>query len=97
MLENLIRLLDLHDNDYWYDEACNEARQIIDSAPEAIFALILKEWHDWPEERQQHLIYVLGEGNSPLEAQLIVEMLESDNMEIASLAKEAQRNLKRHH
>ena len=63
----LLKLLDLPDNDYWSDEACNEAREIINTHKKIIFPYLLEEWKNLTILSQEHLAYILGENNSKKE------------------------------
>lgn len=88
-LLNLINELDVPDTDYWYDSGCDFARKIIDEAPEAFIISILNVWRKWPDERQEHLAYILGEGTSTKELELIKQMLTSPCDDVVFRAKEA--------
>lgn len=88
-LLNLINELDVPDTDYWYDLGCDFARKIIDEDPEAFIISILNEWRTWPEARQVHLAYILGEGTSTQELELIKQMITSPCDELVFTAKEA--------
>jgi len=98
-IDKLIQLLDLPDSDYWSDDACEQARNIIDGSSELIFSHLLKEWKDWSPNRQEHLAYILGSGTSKNEKQLIEQMLNAPDADVVYRAKEAMdeivQNLKR--
>ena len=81
--------LDMADSDYWYDEGCEIPRSIIDENIDDIFPWLLQEWFKWSENAQEHLAYILGEGESDLELKLIKEMLHSEYESVVYRAKEA--------
>ncbi|MDC7240770.1 MAG: hypothetical protein PQJ50_10460 [Spirochaetales bacterium] len=91
MIEELIKYLDIPDNDYWSDEGCELARNVLDQNSELLFKELMTLWADWPEMRQEHLAYILGEGSSETELLLIKEMLTSPFSEVAYRAKESLR------
>ena len=88
-IATLLKLLELPDNDYWSDEACNEAREIINSNQESIFPYLLEEWIKLSILSQEHLAYILGENNSKKERELIEKMLNSTNESVSFRAREA--------
>ncbi|MGW8391382.1 hypothetical protein [Pseudoduganella sp. HUAS MS19] len=91
MLNKLIQHLDLPDADYWYDVACSEARSILDVDSQVLLPQILAQWRSWPEMRQEHLAYILGEGTSEIERQILDEMAQLPDSEAAFRAREALR------
>ncbi|SFM22467.1 hypothetical protein [Marinobacter zhejiangensis] len=88
-IEELIRLLDYLDDDYWSDVLCGDARTIIDRDPELIMSNVLQQWEDWPENRLEHLTYLLGEGRSEVEKLLIENLQRSKYKTVVFRAKEA--------
>ncbi len=89
MLKELVSYLDQPDNDLWYDDGCVIARNIIDDNEPAILAGISKEFESWPSARQEHLAYILGEGLSEIELDIINKMLRSKYKGVVFRAKEA--------
>ena len=90
MLEQqLIKFLDIENTDYWSDYGSDMARKLIDENTDQIFTLILSEWRKWPKIRQEHLAYILGEGYSNKEFELIKEMMSSEYNDVVYHAKEA--------
>ena len=89
MLKELIAYLDLPDTDYWYDDGCELARKLIDQNVNGFMKQLAREWSTWPEMRQQHLAYILGESDFDSELSLINEMLKSKNVDVAYRAREA--------
>ena len=89
MIERLAELLDLPDSDYWSDVGCVEARSIIDADPQVVVREIQSQWRSWPEPRQEHLAYILGEGAHPLEKEVLLEMARSSFPSVAMSAREA--------
>ncbi|WP_087026539.1 hypothetical protein [Thaumasiovibrio subtropicus] len=87
--EEFIKRLDHADDDYWADVLSDEARKIIDSAPEVLLSAVLEHYQAWPENRLEHLAYLLGEGVSELEEQLILLLQQSKYESVVSRAKEA--------
>jgi hypothetical protein len=87
--QKLIALIDLPDDDYWYDLACAEARDIIDLHCEEVLSAARAEWRSWTALRQEHLAYILGEGNSTVEAELVIDLTNSDYSDVRSRAMEA--------
>ena len=90
-LDCLILLLDLPDSDYWYDVACCEARSILD-CDETLLLQILVDWKEWPEIRQEHLAYILGDGPSVIEKQILEEMAQLPASDTAFRARESMRS-----
>ena len=88
-IKELITQLDLPDDDFWYDHACIFARDIIDNNYETIIKELTNEWKTWPLLRQEHLAYTLGEGSSAEELDLIKDMMQSEDKEVAFRAKES--------
>lgn len=93
MIERLAELLDLPDADYWSDVGCVEARSIIDAEPQLVMCQIKSQWSSWPEPRQEHLAYILGEGTHPLERDILLEMASSSAPGVAMSAREALRGI----
>lgn len=89
IIQTLIKYLDTPDNDYWYDSISDIARNLIDENCEYIFPLLLAEWSSWPATRQEHLAYILGEGNSTQEIELINTMLFSPYKEVVFRVRES--------
>jgi hypothetical protein len=87
--QKLIALIDLPDNDYGYDLACAEARDIVDLHCEEVLNAARAEWRSWTALRQEHLAYILGEGNSTVEAEWVIDMTSSDHSGVRSRAMEA--------
>ncbi|OZG71066.1 hypothetical protein BTA51_23480 [Hahella sp. CCB-MM4] len=87
--EKLVRLLDHPDDNYWGDILAGEAREIIDSDPEVLLSFILEQWESWPENRLEHLAYLLGEGVSNVEEKLIIALHGSKYKSVVFHAKEA--------
>jgi len=92
VLKKLTLLLDLPDSDFWYDVASCEARSILDDGGEAFLSQVLAEWLAWPEMRQEHLAYILGEGPSPIEKQILEEMACLPRSDVAFRARESLRS-----
>lgn len=88
-IEELIKLLDHPDDNYWGDILCNDARAAIDCNPEVILGEILETWKEWPENRLEHLAYILGEGLSKVEKDLIEALHKSKYKSVVFRAKEA--------
>lgn len=93
MIERLSELLDLPDADYWSDVGCIEARSIIDADPQLVMCQIKSQWRSWPEPRQEHLAYILGEGTHPLEREVLLEMASSSAPGVVMSAREALRGI----
>lgn len=93
-LSLLIDLLDSPDNDYWGDVLSCEARGIIDKNSEEIMLSILDCWQQWPENRLEHLAYLLGNNSSEVEKKLIFELLNSQYESVAFRAREAASEFK---
>ena len=89
MIKNLIDNLNIPNTDYWYDSVSDLARNIIDDNYDQTFSILLLEWRAWPENTQEHLAYILGEGSSVQELALINEMLTSDYESVVFRAKES--------
>jgi len=89
MLNELISYLDLPDSDYWYDEGSCIARNILNQKPEIFLEQILNEWKQWSPRRQEHLAYILGEGESDKEHRLIIEMLNCESEGVQLRARES--------
>jgi hypothetical protein len=87
MIERLAELLGLADADYWSDVGCVEARAIIDADPQLVMCHIKNQWSSWPEPRQEHLAYILGEGTHPLERDILLEMASSSAPGVAMSAR----------
>lgn len=88
-LEELIALLDLHDTDYWYDYASCRAREIIDRNPTGILSEVLDCWTQWPENRTEHLAYLLGDNTYDIEKKLINALQHSPYESVVYRANEA--------
>lgn len=88
-IQSLINLLDVPDTDYWYDSGCKIARTCLDEHQEEFLVIILNEWKKWPEPIQEHLAYILGEGKSHKELEIINALLNSDYDDVVYRAKEA--------
>lgn len=93
MIERLAELLDLPDSDYWSDVGCVEARSIIDADPQMLIHEIESQWRSWPEPRQEHLAYILGEGAHPLEKEVLLEIARSSFPSVSMSAREALRGI----
>jgi len=81
--------LDLPDLDYWYDEGAGIAREMLDQSSDQIFDQLLIVWRKWPVNRQEHLAYILGEGDSLKEKNLILDMRTSSNKGVKFRAEES--------
>jgi hypothetical protein len=88
-IEELINFLDHPDDNYWGDILCDDARAIIDKDPELILTKVIQQWEDWPENRLEHLAYLLGEGLSEVETSLIRALHQSKYKSVVFRAKEA--------
>lgn len=88
-IEELVSLLDHPDDNYWGDILSDEARVIIDSDPELLLGKVLEQWQEWPENRLEHLAYLLGEGVSGIEEQLINVLHRSKYKSVVFRAQEA--------
>ncbi len=88
-IEILIKLLDHPENDYWSDILCDDARAVIDRNPEMILSDVLQQWEDWPENRLEHLTYLLGEDMSEVKKALIEALHKSEYESVVFRAKEA--------
>ena len=95
-LGQLIELLDSPDNDYWGDVLSSEARGIIDKNIDEILLPILHCWQQWPENRLEHLAYLLGESRSEIEKKLVYELLNSQYESVAFRAREAASEFRQH-
>lgn len=95
-LDQLIELLDSPDNDYWGDVLSSEARGIIDKNIDEILLPILYCWQQWPENRLEHLAYLLGESRSEIEKKLVYELLNSQYESVAFRAREAASEFRQH-
>jgi hypothetical protein len=94
MLSKLISLLDLpDDSNYWSDVACCEARALIDQDSESLLNEIFEVCEHWPENRQEHLAYILGEGVSPCESKILVHLSKSVYLSVAFRAREVLRGM----
>lgn len=89
MLNELISYLDLCDSDYWYGEGSCLARNLLNQNADSLLEQIFIEWRDWSPMRQEHLAYILGEGESVKEHKLIIEMLNSELDGVQFRVKEA--------
>ncbi len=85
----LVDLLDHPDDDFWGDVLSSEAREIIDTNIDEILSLVLASWREWPENRLEHLAYLLGESNSQVEKVLVYELLQSHYESVVFRAIEA--------
>ena len=94
MLLKMVSLLEIPDNDYWYDVGCSEARSYLDSDDKILF-LLTEKWRELSLLAQEHLAYILGEGHSENELLIINEMLKSGSKEIVFRAQEALIEFKR--
>jgi len=92
-LDKLVKLLDYLDGDYWSDVLSQEARAVIDRDVDQILTLVAANWMAWPEHRLAHLAYVLGESTSPVERQLVQELLKSPFEDVVFKARERARQL----
>jgi len=92
MLNEVINLLDLPDEDYWYDEGSSQARTLIDGEGQTLLPRIAEVWSTWPELRQTHLAYILGEGSSSLEREILELMALSKSPEVSFRARESIRS-----
>lgn len=88
-VEELIRLLDHPDDNYWGEILCDDARAVIDRNPEMILGEVLQKWEEWPENRLEHLAYLLGEGLSDVEKDLVEALHKSKYRSVTFRAKEA--------
>ena len=88
-LNQLIELLDHPDDNYWGDVLSSEAREIIDRNIDEILAPVLGCWHQWPENRLEHLAYLLGDSPSETEKKLVYELLNSQYESVVFRAQEA--------
>ncbi|MBU2705300.1 hypothetical protein KCM76_04870 [Zooshikella marina] len=88
-IEELVKLLDHPDDNYWGDILCDDARAVIDHNPEMILGEVLQTWEEWPENRLEHLAYLLGEGLSEVEKDLIEALHKSKYQSVTFRAKEA--------
>lgn len=88
-IDKLIDLLDSPDDEIWGNVYIDYAEEIFENEPNELISTILKQWSIWPENRQEHLACILGYVGSPLERELILQMVNSDNKLVANRAKEA--------
>jgi hypothetical protein len=88
-LNQLVELLDHPDDNYWGDVLSSEAREIIDKNIDGILSSVLNCWRQWPENRLEHLAYLLGDSPSEVERKLVYELLDSQYESVAFRAREA--------
>lgn len=88
MLNTLVSLLDLVDGDYWSDVASSEARSLIDQDPQKLLSEIFPFLNQWPENRLEHLAYILGEGDSPIEEEILIHLSTSIYPSVSLRARE---------
>lgn len=93
-LNELIRLLDLPDADFWYDVASCWATDIIYSDTDEILSEVSDCWPKWPEERIEHLAYILGGADSEIERKLIYALQKCQYPSVVYRANEAALELK---
>jgi hypothetical protein len=62
---------------------------VIDSNPEMILGEVFQKWEEWPENRLENLAYLLGQGLSEIEKDLIEALLKSKYKSVIFRAKEA--------
>ena len=89
LIQELYNLLDLPDSDYWFDSGCEIARNLINENRDEIFILLKSVWREWPAVVQEHLVYILGEGSSERELELIEDMVSSKYESVVYRSKEA--------
>lgn len=88
-LNQLIKLLDHPDDDFWGDVLSCEAREMIDADIDGVLMQVLGCWHQWPENRLEHLAYLLGDSPSEIEKKLVYELLTSQYESVVFRAREA--------
>lgn len=93
MLDRLVKLLDLPDADYWADVGSEDAHAVVDENPTMVLCEVRHQWQSWPPMRQQHLAYILGQSSLSIEKEILLEMAESSNSNVAMSAREALRSI----
>lgn len=88
-VQTLKNLLDVPDTDYWYDSGFEIARTFLDESYDELLVALLKEWKEWPEHIQENLAYILGEGSSLKEIELINALIGSKYEAVVYRANEA--------
>lgn len=88
-IDKLIDLLDSPDDEVWGNVYIDYAGEIFEGDSGALIPIIVKQWSSWPINRQEHLACILGYVGSQQEKELILQMIGSDNKQVASRAKEA--------
>ena len=91
IIDELIGLLGLPDTDYWADIGSVDARAIIDKESHALLPLLLAEWPTYSANVQENLAYILGDGESQAEREILIGMSKSDNFDVACRAHESLR------
>jgi hypothetical protein len=95
-LDRFVSLLDLPDSDYWFDVGSSEARAFIDVSPQSLLQEVALAWRTWAVHTQEHLAYILGEGTSETELEILREMEKSSSTDVAMRACEVLRSLRRY-
>jgi hypothetical protein len=58
-----------------------------------ILCEVRHQWQLWPVMRQEHLAYILGGSTLSIEKEVLLEMVESSNSNVAMSACEALRTI----
>ncbi|MFO1367957.1 MAG: hypothetical protein U1F46_03105 [Marinagarivorans sp.] len=88
-LNTLISLLDKPDDEIWGNVWSDDAFELLRKEHAFLFPIIIQEWKLWPENRQEHLAFLLGSTGTPDEKALIVAMLGATYSSVRKRAKEA--------
>ncbi|MBU2714375.1 hypothetical protein [Zooshikella harenae] len=65
------------------------AGEIFEGEHDKLIPIIVDKWNSWPINRQEHLACILGYVGSAQEKELILQMIGSNNKQVANRAKEA--------